>query len=382
MKLLHHPNCIRLIETIETRNNIYIVTDLMKDGDLFDYIKHKKFLEEYEASLVMKQLIEALIYTHDCGIIHRDIKPFNIMISDLDTVKICDFGLSKIRGETFPGAAIGMRIGSPHYAAPEQAQDPESADERSDIYSVGVLLYRMLSGELPSMKNISLSMVNPLYDSKWDLFFRKSLGLTKESRFASASEMLYALKHLSVHWENVKEQECALTPADVVAGQKQASTLLRNRPVRKAGKHARQCFDIDSMSRPLAYTDNQFYERDPLSVIDGATGLIWQTGGSDNPVSRRGADQYIVYLNEREFAGINSWRLPTVNELISLFTDTGNMEQYCRVVFFDSAQNRLWSCDWRSDITAWYVNTELEFVDFQDENCFYYVRAVSSKLEI
>ena len=109
-----------------------------------------------------------------------------------------------------------------------------------------------------------------------------------------------------------------------------------------------------------------------------ATGLIWQIGSSDNPVDRKGADQHIDGLNTVAFAGISSWRLPTIDELMSLFNEAGSIEQYCRPAALNTDQVRLWSCDWRSDTTAWYANTELEFVSWQDENCFYYVRGVST----
>jgi serine/threonine-protein kinase len=148
--------------------------------------------------------------------------------------------------------------------------------------------------------------------------------------------------------------------------------------VRKAGKHARSCFALDALARPLRHIQNSFQKRDHYTVNDTSTGLIWQIGGSHNVVNLQGAQQYIDGLNARKFAGINTWRLPTVNELVSLFNYNGSMAQYCRPAIFGAVQVRLWSCDRRSDRTAWYVNSELEFVGWQDENCFNYVRGVST----
>jgi len=80
MKVLEHPHVIKLMDTIETKTNIYIVTDLVSDGDLFDHIKNNEFLEEYETSYITKQLLNSLNYLHGVGVIHRDLKPENILL--------------------------------------------------------------------------------------------------------------------------------------------------------------------------------------------------------------------------------------------------------------------------------------------------------------
>ena len=114
-----------------------------------------------------RQILAGLRYMHAAGVIHRDIKPFNMLVSATDTVKICDFGMARrLREKGF--TARGMRIGSPYYTAPEQLRNPEVVDGRADLYATGVLLYRMLTGELPAMKDFMLSRVNPRYDAAWD----------------------------------------------------------------------------------------------------------------------------------------------------------------------------------------------------------------------
>jgi len=319
-----------------------------------------------------RQILQGLSCLHQAGIIHRDLKPFNIMISDLDCVKICDFGMSKQRGEPFAGSNSGMCIGSPHYAPPEQASDPDRVDERADIYAVGVLLYRMLTGELPSMKGFALSMVNPIFDRAWDNFFAKALSLNRDGRFRRASEMLEALSALNLNLEKSKNSTCAIVPE----AEHQPPIIPRKTPVTISGKGARRLFAIDEMARPLNYVENIFHVNQDQTISDKRTALIWQQSGSQTMMNRRGADDYIRRLNEREFAGSSSWRLPTISELLTLFTKNDSLAHLCRPQLFDPTQINLWSADWRSESAAWYVNTDLEFAAWQDTDCSYHVRAV------
>lgn len=149
MKMLHHSSIIRYYETYDSKDNIYIVTEYVKDGDLFDHILNNGFIEEYEASLVIRQLIQAINYLHNTGIIHRDLKPENIMVEKDDkehlrTVKIIDFGFSCLVENLKKNSIC---CGTPNYVAPEVFGS--AYDQRSDVFSIGVILYLILRGNLP-----------------------------------------------------------------------------------------------------------------------------------------------------------------------------------------------------------------------------------------
>lgn len=321
-----------------------------------------------------QQILEGLACLHEGGIIHRDIKPYNIMITDQDTLKICDFGMSKQRGETFSGPE-NLRIGSPHYAAPEQQRDPQGVDERADLYSVGVLLYRMLTGELPSMKSFSLSLINPLYDEKWDGFFHKALDWQKEKRFGNAVEMLGALNDLIVHWDKATRSACELS-GPVNDSDSSTRRVIRGEAIRVSGEHAKNSFELDELFQPLHLQTGQLIDLDKQSVRDETTGLTWQKSGSLFLMDRLAAARYIHDLNTRRHEGCNTWRLPTVNELLTLVRRDSEQKVICGDSPLQISHDWLWSCDRRSPQTSWFVNINLPYVGWQDDRCRHYVIGV------
>jgi serine/threonine protein kinase len=331
-----------------------------------------------KAAAYMCQTLDGLACLHHAGIVHRDIKPFNILITDQDTVKICDFGLSKARGEVFNGPQ-GLKIGTPYYAAPEQEKNPESADERSDLFSVGVIFYRMLTGQLPGDPIQSPSTLNPALDHHWDFFFNSALSPRRHERFGSAKQMLSALVDLVHKWQQKKEQVCELPPEQVSPEPADDQTVvsLRKALIKVRASRAREAFNTDALWRPTTYISNRFSTQSrSRTVSDEATGLIWQYNGEAYPVNWYQAGDYIQNLNRMAFAGLISWRLPTVEELMSLLTNTRRPEDLCLEPVFDPGQKWLWSCDRQSYTSAWYVSTEMGYVSWNDLSAYQHVKAV------
>lgn len=263
-----------------------------------------------------RQLLEGLAFLHHNEIVHRDIKPQNLLITDEDAVKICDFGMALVQGISF-SRSDSIQTGSPHYAAPEQSRSPNEVDGRADLYSAGVLLYRMLTGELPSMRSFSLSLINPLFDRNWDDFFAIAFNWQPEGRFQTADEMLAALKNLHIHWQHIRlEQMSAQSdPQDV------APVELRKEPSNVCGDRARKLFGLNTLFRPDIFIDNHFGEEEEGTIKDRATGLVWKLNGSEYCVQWHDAVAYVADLNNKCFGGRNTWRLPTINELFSLYDD-------------------------------------------------------------
>jgi serine/threonine protein kinase len=148
---LNHPHIVGVYEYGQVAGFSYFVMEYV-DGVNLRELERASRLSPSEALAIVPQICEALQFAHDHGIVHRDIKPENILLDAQGRVKIADFGLAKLmRGEP-GGVALTMTqqaMGTPQYMAPEQVEKPEHVDHRADIYSLGVVFYEMLTGELP-----------------------------------------------------------------------------------------------------------------------------------------------------------------------------------------------------------------------------------------
>ena len=146
LKKIRHPHLVRLYQLIETSSKIYIVTEYVAGGELYQNIISKGKLEESVAKRYFWQLMQGLKYLHDNNIVHRDLKPENIMTDSDSTIKIIDFGLSREYSE---GQKLDTSCGSPCYAAPEMIAGEKYNPQQVDVWSAGIILYAMLCGCLP-----------------------------------------------------------------------------------------------------------------------------------------------------------------------------------------------------------------------------------------
>ncbi len=336
--------------------------------------------------LYMVQALKGLERLHFAGIVHRDIKPYNLMITNDDRVKIIDLGLSRVRGEESL-AVPGMQVGSPYYAAPEQMRSPEGADGRADLFSLGVLLYRMLTGKLVEMRRGGFkqpSGFNQNLDKRWDTFLSRALQPEPADRFSTALEMRLSLESLFDEWKTSSAAQCVLPDqrgeSDEYPGKdKHGHSQLRSEPARVMYKEIRQKLGLDELFRPLHYRRNRLQPVNQLLLYDPSTDLHWQRQGSGYTLDWQQAHSYIDHLNVDRFAGRDNWRLPTIDELLAILRPPTIERDICLDPSFAPTIHWLWSADHCTRKQAWMADIVETYFGRQDRDGSASVCAVSSE---
>uniref|UniRef100_A0ACD5WS01 Uncharacterized protein n=1 Tax=Avena sativa TaxID=4498 RepID=A0ACD5WS01_AVESA len=147
MKIVRHPNIVRLNEVLAGQTKIYIILELMTGGELFDKIARQGKLRENEARKYFQQLIDAIDYCHSKGVYHRDLKPENLLLDSRGNLKVSDFGLSTLSQNG--GGLLHTTCGTPNYIAPEVLSNDGYDGSAADLWSCGVILYVLMAGYLP-----------------------------------------------------------------------------------------------------------------------------------------------------------------------------------------------------------------------------------------
>ncbi|KAJ4728041.1 Non-specific serine/threonine protein kinase [Melia azedarach] len=149
MKLIKHPNVIKIIEVMASKTKIYIILEFVDGGELFDKIAKHGRLREDEARRYFQQLINAVDYCHSRGVYHRDLKPENLLLDSYGVLKISDFGLSAFSQQVREDGLLHTACGTPNYVAPEVLNDKGYDGRTSDVWSCGVILFVLMAGFLP-----------------------------------------------------------------------------------------------------------------------------------------------------------------------------------------------------------------------------------------
>lgn len=201
--VLSHPNIVKVLDVSYGDMLQYIVMEYVDGITLKEYTKQQGRVNTREAIYFVTQILRALQHAHDKGIVHRDVKPQNIMLQSDGTIKVTDFGIARFsRGET--KTMTEGAIGSVHYISPEQAKG-NVTDAKTDLYAVGVMLYEMLTGSLPFQSDNAVSValmqlqkepimprtLNPQISLGLEQIIMKAMQKNVADRYQSASEMLF-----------------------------------------------------------------------------------------------------------------------------------------------------------------------------------------------
>ena len=187
---LNHANIVTVHDFGETGGLYYIVMEYVDGANLRQLLESRR-LAPAEALAIVPKICDALEYAHDEGLVHRDIKPENLLIDKKGRVKIADFGLAKLlRREPLDLTLTlsGMALGTLRYMAPEQMEKPETVDHRADIYSLGVVIYEMLTGDVP-MGHFELPSQKAEVDVRLDKIVLHALERDADRRYQHASEI-------------------------------------------------------------------------------------------------------------------------------------------------------------------------------------------------
>ena len=202
---LSHPNIVTVHDFGEADGLFYIVMEYVDGVNLRDLLREGK-LEPEQAVTIVPPICDALCYAHEHGIVHRDIKPENILLDKNGRVKVADFGIAKILaangsetpdGIPAPENATRSVVGTPAYSAPEQKSEPQRVDNRADIYSLGVVFYEMLTGELPG-KSLEPPSRKVQIDVRLDEIVLRALERKPELRYQQASVLKTQVETIAV----------------------------------------------------------------------------------------------------------------------------------------------------------------------------------------
>ena len=228
LKELEHPNIIKIFEYYIDNKYHYIITELLTGGELYEAIlKFQKFNEK-NAAKIMKQILSALNYLHSKGIVHRDIKPENILVQNdnknnknyLDEIhiKLIDFGASNFFKEN---EILTLKVGSPYYIAPEVLN--KSYNEKCDIWSTGVVLYVMLTGNFPFVGKTSQKLFENIKSGKY-----KTTGKEWEAISPQAKDLIKKMLELNTN-KRISASECLKSPfISCISTQEKVPDLLPN----------------------------------------------------------------------------------------------------------------------------------------------------------
>jgi len=244
---LRHRYITRFYEFINNDTGAVLVMEFVEGTPVDVLLAEKGALPLADAISVAQCLLEAMVYAHGKGIIHRDIKPANLIRENGGAVKVTDFGIGKIK-DNAQGAGqtvltkSGFLLGTPHYMSPEQIREPKDAGAKADVYSAGVVLYEMVTGQLPfnsrSLPKLidaiyrgekpAPSAVRPEIDRELEAIVIKAMQPRMENRFDSAREFFEALEEYNarqpmrsnsgrVHATSDPVSSPMITPRDLIA---------------------------------------------------------------------------------------------------------------------------------------------------------------------
>jgi len=339
---LKHPHLVRII-SVEEWPCIAIIMEYVEGGTLRQLVQGRGPLEPDVAQLHFLALADALAIAHTAGVVHRDVKPENILLTAAGEVKLADLGLAKIdhiadtrapkqaRSGEYQLTRVGEVFGTPSYMPPEQWRDSSAVTPASDVWALGAVLYFMLTGNDPFSGTVSevmravcrgpfpeLATTRGRLGNRLAKCLRKCTSLLPLERYPSAVELAAELRRGPHHavraWLSNFRPLAVNAPESQIAAGSGLDRPLRNVPRLVAQEDRMAAFGLGANGLPSRYVLGDFVLKEDKSCLDRATGLAWKelSGGH-----RMRCEEQAQLLNASQVGGFE-WRLPTVEELLSL----------------------------------------------------------------
>jgi len=211
---LQHPTILPLHDSGQAGEYVFYIMPYVEGESLRDRLARQRELPLDDAVRILCEVLDALAYAHGKGVIHRDIKPDNIMLTREGVAKLCDLGLAKLPTKDdgdASGTRPGASMGTPYYIAPEQARGEQNVDTRADIYSLGSSFYHMVAGEVPFVGQSAADVIskhltepvtpprvkNPLVSGAVDWVIVKMLQKAREDRYQTPTELVRDLEAIA-----------------------------------------------------------------------------------------------------------------------------------------------------------------------------------------
>ncbi len=208
---LNHPNIVIAYGAGQDMGMPWLAMELIKGSTLAAVLKARPTFSEQEAFYLVKQAALGLQHAHQNGLVHRDVKPANMMVTSEGTLKLMDLGLAKSIAEDEQLTKTGLALGTPHYIAPEQAMGKKDIDQRSDIYSLGIVLYQLITGKVPFSSGSNMAILRqhvserprpakelaPSLSNGAAALLEKMIEKRPEDRPQSCQEVVAAIERLS-----------------------------------------------------------------------------------------------------------------------------------------------------------------------------------------
>jgi serine/threonine protein kinase len=261
-RCLHHPNIVEFFDFLQDDNNFYVILEFCPNGELFQYIVDQGHLTEEESRPIVIQILEALQYVHSRGISHRDLKPENVLLSNLGRVKLSDFGLSRFIGSD---RLVETPCGSPCYASPECLSGLPYDGQATDVWSLGVIVFAMLTGQLPWTKRIQSQLFEQIRKGDYQVpgflsppcrsFVKGLMSVRIEERLTISGAFQHQWLAQTQWLPEVPSQLglVSLRTVDRVFGRDFGDLVPENRKIKKNVSHS--CLAVRDVVRVIANAD-------------------------------------------------------------------------------------------------------------------------------